>query len=87
MLRNNSEGLCTGMYVHRRAHSSCQPPALTLYLRPVISYIATLEIYGEEFVMHMQCNDVVATSVAGVFGHAMEFNSNAKSVLRERGII
>lgn len=35
--------------------------------------------------MLMQCNDVVATSVAGIFCHAMEFSSNVKSGLR--GII
>jgi len=70
------------VYVCRRAHLSYQPPALTLYLHSGISYTATLEIFGEEFVMYMQRNDV-ATSVAGIFCREMEFNSNTKSGLRD----
>lgn len=35
--------------------------------------------------MRMQCNEAVAASAAGIFGHAVEFNSNVKSGLR--GII
>lgn len=66
---------------------SSHPPALTPLLHYGISYNATLENFGEEFVMCMQYNEVEATSAAGIFPHAMEFNSEIRAemhYLREK---
>lgn len=45
------------------------------------------KFFCEEFVTSMQCNEVSATSVAGIFHHAMEFNSEIRAqmhCLREK---